>query len=255
MFRDAHTITKRVVQWGPDAEPVELPHSAVVLSEQELLQAAVAPACTPGPGDWTIYTTRPPSVEQRFGQRLAQAAAVSLNGPSDTCWIESLDRGWLFLIPNGPETGWLLNVGAPELLGESKLITKHISELGSISATFSAYPRLMQPLQGDGWLACGSAAMAFDPICGDGTANAVREAILACAVIRTGPEALDHYQARLTAGFQRHLALCLSYYQSGGSSSWWQGEAAALEVGLARNRPQGPFRYRLNGFELERVPG
>jgi hypothetical protein len=42
----------------------------------------------------------------------------------------------------------------------------------------------------EGWLflvpsgmqSCGTAAMAFDLICGDGTANAIRETILACAV-------------------------------------------------------------------------
>ena len=36
---------------------------------------------------------------------------------------------------------------------------------------------------GPGWLSCGTAALSFDPICGDGTGHAVREGILAAAVI------------------------------------------------------------------------
>ena len=82
-------------------------------------------------------------------------------------------------------------------------------------------PRLrthFSPLGANSWLACGTAAMAFDPICGDGTAHAIREAILAAAVIRAlangGPadELLAHYEARLTAGFHRHLTLCRQFY-------------------------------------------
>ena len=94
--------------------------------------------------------------------------------------------------------------------------------------------------------------MAFDPLCGDGTANAVREAILAAAVIRTGPSALSHYEARLTAGFQRHLALCVSFYQSANTGPWWQTELDKLHEGLAwcKSRPFGAYQYQLNGFDL-----
>jgi len=42
---------------------------------------------------------------------------------------------------------------------------------------------MLARLRGPDWLACGTAAVAFDPICGDGTAQAMREAILGCAVI------------------------------------------------------------------------
>ena len=41
---------------------------------------------------------------------MASAVPVTLKENSDParCWIESLEDGWLFLIP-----GWLLAVGAP----------------------------------------------------------------------------------------------------------------------------------------------
>jgi flavin-dependent dehydrogenase len=75
-----------------------------------------------------------------------------------------------------------------------------VSDYDGAEPEFSASPRIPAPLCGPGWLACGSAAMGFDPICGDGTAHAVREAILALAVIRGGDHGMPaHYEARLTA--------------------------------------------------------
>jgi flavin-dependent dehydrogenase len=119
------------------------------------------------------------------------------------------------------------------------------------------------PLGGEGWICCGSAAMTFDPICGDGTAHAVREAILASAAMRAvgrGEEAgplLAHYEARLTAGFERHLGHCLQFYSSGWSGAWWREQVESAEEGIAwcrrRMEAHGRFRYRLNGLELEEI--
>jgi hypothetical protein len=105
--------------------------------------------------------------------------------------------------------------------------------------------------------------MAFDPLCGDGTAHAVREAILASAVVGAmsnggdARELLSHYQARLTVGFQRHLATCYDYYRTGGGGPWWQQELESLEQGLqwsaGRMNEFGEFRYQLSGFELKAV--
>src|SRR5580704_2744059 len=38
LLRSAHRITQRVVLWGPNAEPKPFAHSAVVVSEHELLE-------------------------------------------------------------------------------------------------------------------------------------------------------------------------------------------------------------------------
>ena len=80
--------------------------------------------------------------------------------------------------------------------------------------------------------------MAFDPLCGDGTAHAIREAILASAVIGAAArgddpvQLLAHYEARLTAGFRRHLAHCLEYYTSGRTGPWWGQEVESVTRGL-----------------------
>jgi len=260
LFRDLPRIDRRVVAWGHEAEPLELPHSAVVISEEELtarLQPQLPEAAQDA--EWTIFASRPlpeSAVEHHFGSRKAYALAVDCKNGG--CWVESLDSGWLFLIP-----GWLIAVGgAPEaLLAQSRLVARQIRGASEESAAFPAYPRIADPLCAPGWLACGSAAMAFDPICGDGTGNAVREAILAAAVIRAAArgEALDpllaHYRARLIAGFRRHLELSLQFYRAGNHGQWWDAEILALERGMAwcadRLGPDPAFRYRLNGFELE----
>ena len=108
-----------------------------------------------------------------------------------------------------------------------------------------------------------TAAMAFDPICGDGTAHAIREAILASAVIRALTDGgstdhlLSHYEARLTAGFQRHLMLCRQFYLRGGTGALWRSELDAIDRGIqwadATLAKHVSFRYQLRGFELEAV--
>ena len=112
-------IDRRVVAWGMGATPNPLPHSAGVTSETTLLRALPVQADedSDGPEDFTIYTSRPlPTgvTEYKFGTRAASAAQVDLISQSDrsACWIESLEQGWLFLIPNAAESAWLLAVGS-----------------------------------------------------------------------------------------------------------------------------------------------
>jgi len=264
LFAGCRPIKRRIVAWGPGAEPATLPHAAVVITEDELLERIESRLPASGGGgsaDWTVLAARPlpePAIERRFGSRQAWAAAAEMKTPDEpACWIESLCAGWLFLIP-----GWLIAVGgAPEtLLAESRLVAGEIRRLRRERAEFPAYPRIADPVGATGWLACGSAAMAYDPICGDGTGNAVREAILAAAVIkataRGEPEdrLVAHYRRRLVAGFQRHLELSLEFYRAGNSGPWWDEETAALERGVAwcTNELESlpPFRYRLDGYDL-----
>jgi len=275
LFHTAPRITRRVVKWGRNAEPVALDHAAVVVSERELLnalqpQTELLDEPTADESDFTIFASRPlPSdtVEHCFGSRVASAAPVRLKDADDSasCWIESLKDGWLFLIPDAAESGWLLSVGCPlqEIPEHSSLIAGRIELMNGAAGQFPASPRIVSPLCGPGWIACGTAGMAFDPICGDGTAHAVREAILAAAVVRAvsnggdTTELLRHYEARLTVGFQRHLAACLDFYRSGHGGPWWEKELELLIQGMewcaAKLASYREFRYRLNGFELRSI--
>lgn len=274
LFADLPRIERRCVLWGNSPNPTSLPHSAVVVSENFLLESLqdFFTGDVGSSSDFTIYTSRPTppiAVDRRFGSQRASAAQVALKDRADlsACWIESLEDGWLFLIPNASESTWLLAVGAsPEaLLEQSRAIAPRVSLLSSRSGEFSTCPRILSPLCAgrfgtDRWLACGTVAMGFDPICGDGTAHAIREAVLASAVIRAiagggdAPSLFSHYETVLTAGMRRHLALCAEFYRTGGPGPWWRTEVESLEEGYrwctSRLAGAGQPRYRLEGFEL-----
>ena len=64
-------------------------------------------------------------------------------------------------------------------MAKSRLIADRAVVVDGPVSMFDSCPGMSLPLCGDRWVACGPAAIAFDPICGDGTAQAVREAILA----------------------------------------------------------------------------
>ena len=270
LFRGLPAITRRVVAWGPGSEVLTLPHSAVITGEQDLLQRLPLPTeCADTTDtDWTIVASRPlpeGCSEQHFGARNARAVPVRLREDADreACWVESMETGWLFLIPCANGGGWLLEVGAPGeiLLPGSRLVSRQIAEAAGEPVEFPAYPRIAWPLCGPGWLACGAAALSFDPLCGDGSGNAIREAILAAAVLRAiqrGGDAaplLAHYRGRLLAGFQRHLEVCEGFYGTGGSTPWWRAQYQAVRAGrewCARELAGIAIgRYRLRGFDLE----
>ena len=253
---------------------IVLPHSAVIVSEEFLLDRIAKTVHFNGASDdlidWTIFSSRPlpaPSAERAFGERMATVVPVQLESRSAraTCWIESLEDGWLFLLPDDMPAGWLVSVGGSleTQLAHSEVVAAQVAHLSASPLEFPAYPRVAWPLAGKDWIACGTAAMAFDPLCGDGTGHAIREAILAAAVVRAAAaggdiaELVKHFQMRLVAGFKRHLSVCAEFYESGGFGPWWKAELQSVREGLAWCDRQltnaGDFHYRLRGFELERV--
>ena len=244
LFADSPRIKRRVVAWGGGA-PVVVPHGAALASEDQV-QAVLAqdqPAQQHGPADFTIHAAplMPEGETHVFGDRRAVAAKVGLRDLlcSEEGRVEAVASGWLFLVPAGAGEGWLLGVGGSldDLLADSRLIAPVVDAVGAESTPFLAAPRLHLPLCGDDWLACGTAALGFDPICGDGTAQSVREAILAAAVvtgIAEGQDAttlLTHYQSMLIAAMRRHLLLCAQFYTTGGTGDWWRSQQEALMAG------------------------
>jgi hypothetical protein len=275
LFRQAQQIRKRIVRWGK-AETVELPHSGIVVHEQELLNElwnrVVIPTSGAAELAWTVISARNGDSAAQFrgfGSRVATVAMVELTPQAalDCCWVESLPDGWLFLLPSGAGRAALIRCGySPEkLMGESRLIGRLVSNLEETTGATQhpAFPQILDELCGPQWLACGSAAMAFDPLCGEGAGHAVREALLASAVIRASAKGssaetlLAHYETRFMQAFLKHLQVCMQFYTSGGSSEFWRAEVAALETGIAwmyqRLRQQAPPRYRLAGYELQPI--
>jgi hypothetical protein len=265
LFTDHVHVRHRMVAWG--GTPVMLRHSAVLTSEDQV--RSVLPVAADDPvmsADFTIHTETPlPLGDMRiFGERHAVAAKVKLRPPAeaDAVRIEAVAEGWLYLVPAGPGMGWLLGVGGPidMLLGQSALIAPMVDAVGAAAKPFLAAPRLHLPLHEADWLACGTAALGFDPICGDGTAQSVREAILAAAVVTAIAEGgdraalLSHYQSMLIAAMRRHLLLCAQFYANGGQGDWWRAQHDALVEGhhwctaLLAKMPEP--RFLLDGFRL-----
>lgn len=245
LMADSPAIDRRMVAWTLAADPVALPHAAIVTSEGALLAALPVgrDADFDGQPDLVVQTGAAPAADaqRRFGAREAAAVQVRLKEPDDlsACWIEALDEGWLFLAPSPEGPSWLLAVGAPpeRLALKSRLIGPRIELTDRRSAVFDVCPRIATACSGDGWLACGTAAVAFDPICGDGVAQAVRGAVLAAATIvaiREGgsaPQLLGHYDSMLVAAMRRHLKLCADHYGPLAANPWWSGELLALADG------------------------
>jgi hypothetical protein len=272
LFSVGHPIQKRVVAWGA-AEPITLPHSALVISETDLLSRLWTQVRVPvqlPAGEWKFLSSGASGLQQRgFGTRVASVARAVLHRDVDqsACWIESVDSGWLFLLPRGVnEAATLIAVGGTpdELLGKSRIVAGLVGALEGSAAEFPAYPRIADPLCGDGWLACGAAAIGFDPLCGEGTGNAARQAYLATAIIaaiRKGEpveDLLAHYASRQLHGFLRHLQICLGFYQSGGSGEFWRSEAAMIQKGIewsgrVLKEQAKPPTHRLVGRQLEPI--
>ncbi len=268
-------IAERHVRWG-GAPPVVVPHQAWVLTggECERRLRAVAPPvpgnepAAGGDADWTVHAGGPAGEFLSFGDRPARAVRVSLRGTANphACIAESLGAGWLFLLPFGAQEAWLLCIGeygsAAAAVSESVLAAAAIADIEEEGGAFAAAPRLSDPLGGPGWLRCGAAAAGFDPLCGDGVGNALREAILAAAVIRTalndsalaGP-AVAHYERQLRAAMERHLQNCAAFYVSGGNGPWWRAQREACEAGVVclhrHLEAGGAPRFRLVDFSLE----
>lgn len=265
LFADRPRIAHRRVSWG-GSTPALVPQGGVLVSEAVL--ASTLPlsdgGTTSGNPDVSLYMAPPfPSGEpHRFGARTATAVPVIVRVLEAGSWVEAVEEGWLFLIGAAGNQAWLLAVGAPLpiLLGQSRHIAALCSPVETEGASFDTRPHILPALTGDDWLACGTAALAFDPICGDGTAQAVREAILASAVLVAiagggDPQPLRrHYESMLLAAMRRHLALCIPFYQSGGSGPWWQAQVAALMQGhkwcTARLAQMPEPQFVLRGFTL-----
>jgi flavin-dependent dehydrogenase len=119
-------------------------------------------------------------------------------------------------------------------------------------------PAVRHPLVGDSWLAMGSAAMALDPICGDGTGQALRGGLLAAAVVTAAEEGGDrttpvgHFERRLLRSFGAHLAACARFYQPALFGAHWQREIAAAQAAAAAFAPaaKAPLEFGLQNLRL-----
>lgn len=207
----------------------------------------------------------------RYGRRYIVATTVELSAKTAAraTWMETIPDGWVFLAPTGQRRA-TLQVMCPgprpikrvvpdcvlTMLEQTRWIRNCVGEFVGPSTAFDAFPSYGEPARPDGSLAVGEAAMAFDPICGDGTGAAVRGALLASAVLDRSAggdsaAARVHYSRRLAVAFRVHLDACDRLYASFTTPDWLD------EMKFARTicAQHGPARTPLAAFQLRCVDG
>lgn len=209
---------------------------------------------------------------QVFGRRCVLSAPVTLAGlgAPEACWMETVPDGWVFCFPIGPANAQQAVLQAmvpsrpedPEatlrrLHAETQMIKSRVGAPSGQVAVFAAAPQRAQPLLGAGWIAVGDAAIALDPVSGNGTGHGLRGAILATSIaqaIAAGqpePACLHHYDARLTDALRVHLQRCLAHYASAPfASPAWRDERAVMERALRAMERHEDFAYGLRGLQL-----
>jgi flavin-dependent dehydrogenase len=207
---------------------------------------------------------------QTCGERciLSLPVRVAPSTAHHACWLESTTDGWVFWMPTQEKNRWIIQIMTPkappdppaqvqQVLAQTRLPGMDIIEMETPITLFRAAPQIVSPLCGKNWLAVGDAAFSVDPICGDGTGYAIREAILGTAVlesIRAGLSAeacLRHYTLRLQQAFSQHVKACIQYYLEAFALPVWKTEIEqmrkAVSVGL---NDAMALEYRLQGFKL-----
>ncbi len=260
---DSHRLTHRHTHWeaGSAADPPLHRPAAVMdgarLAERLLdrLTARYPDAVTsdgpadPAPAHWTV-TAAPQGAYWTAGRRhvLAGEAPCAHADDHTTARLERTDDAWLHLMPLGDGTA-LLQAMVPgpvehparylgRLLTRSPL-AERLAAPPATAVAVPAAPRLNRtpatpPTAGaPGALLVGAGAIRYDPLSGTGTAQALRTAVLAAAVIDSAAAGTPadrlcaHYTARLHTAFRDHLATCARLYAQAFPAPAWRHEIDA----------------------------
>jgi flavin-dependent dehydrogenase len=289
LFAGAHRLRGRVVQWEGTADPVHTTTPALVMSVgvlQERLagRAGEAGLCfvarervDPARYDWVVQAGGREAASGEsiaFGRRRGVAVSVKLTSRAhtDRALIESVPGGWLIVIPQGLGRGTLQAVFSDQpvepqaqlraLLAQSRITSALIEEIVGEPVGFAAMPRLAMAPCVSGSIAVGDAAVALDPLSGNGVGSGLRSAILATAVLDaaaedTAPQAcFNHYAQRLRNTMRSHVQSCVEFYGRATHAVGWYAEIDTMSEALHR-LPPGPdvAAFMLNDGRLERMPG
>lgn len=269
LLDDAWSLTHRQVRWGAGARTTRFAQSARVVDGAGLAarireRLGSRPLDAGGPARWTVTARAPdgPLVQQTLGRRQLLAGTASLRAGrcERTATLDTTGLGWLQLTPLGSgdclvqamvpgpaeDPAWLL----AQLLAESEA-GGVLSRPPRTAAAIPAAPRLhlspaLPPTDASpsGLLTVGSGAIRYDPLSGTGTAQALRTAILAAAVIDADADGTPaaalcwHYTVRLRAAFAEHRGSCAELYGSTFTSGAWQDELDAARLSPALRASQ-----------------
>ncbi|MBT2412048.1 hypothetical protein J7I94_15970 [Streptomyces sp. ISL-12] len=255
-------LDHRQVRWGTGerptrfAQPARVVDGAVLAARmRERLATALGPSA--GTARWVVTARSPDGPGSRLtaGRRHLLAGTAPLRSGTDerTALLDTTALGWLQLTPLGAGRCLVQAMVPGPAEDPTALLTRLLaaSGLGRVlrhapraAAAVPAAPRLhhtpaLSPgdLTPAGRITVGAGAIRFDPLSGTGTAQALRTAVLAAAVIDAdaggAPVAplCRHLTDRLRAAFAEHLATCAALYGSALTSVAWQDELDAARLG------------------------
>ena len=288
LFKGAHRLQGRAIQWEQAASPAHSATPALVMSVDMLLARLVDRAratglcfvalahVDPAHYDCVVHAggrEAAPGDSIAFGRRRGVAVSVKLTprARTDRTVMESVPGGWLFVIPQALGRGALQAVFSDQivepradlyaLLAQSRVTSALVEEIVDEPAGFAAMPRLATTPCTSRSIAVGDAAVALDPMSGNGIGSGLRSAILATAVLDaagrdTTPQAcFDHYTQRLRDTMRSHVQSCVDLYSRAAYATGWRAEVGAMIEALDR-LPSGPNvpPFMLNHGRLDRVP-
>ncbi|MFD5408929.1 hypothetical protein [Streptomyces nojiriensis] len=258
LLDDAWELTHRRVRWGAAARFARFAQAGRVVDGavlaarmRERLEARPMPDAG-GPVRWTVTAQAvdgTPAAHQTRGRRRLLTGTAPLRAGRDerTAVLDTTGLGWIHLTPLGAGDCLVQAMVPGPAEDPAGLLTRLLAESapgGDVLrrpprtvAAIPAAPRLhpapaLPPADepSSGRLTVGAGAIRYDPLSGTGTAQALRTAVLAAAVIDaeaggTPAAALcGHYTARLRAAFAEHLSACAGLYGSAFAPAAWQDE-------------------------------
>jgi hypothetical protein len=273
-------VNERRVAWSAD-EPNTMPQPALICDVGDLCaalarsmrNARVAGVVDDDDADWIVDATgRPAAPGFCGGERVGYSARIADTATESMTCITATEDGWIFTSPH-PEGGLAVLLIAPSLatasptpegiagwlVGAGRRIPA--GAIADISRPEPVAPRLSASLCDSNRLAVGEAAVALDPLRGDGTGFAVRGALLAQAVVAAVEKqqgrsrCIAHYEKRLRDAFLGHVRGCCDHYRAARHPLIWEHEIAAMEE-LAARLDHGPetFDFHLAGVDLVPSP-
>jgi hypothetical protein len=258
-----HLLSHRQVRWGTGGPPTRFAQPACVVDGavladrmRERLETAVNASADPA--RWVVTARAPddPGGQRNAGRRQLLAGTASLRSGVDerTALLGTTELGWLQLTPLG-RGDCLVQAMVPGPAEDAAGLLARLlaeSELGRVlrraphaAVAVPAAPRLHRAPASPpgepnptGRLTVGAGAIRYDPLSGTGTAQALRTAVLAAAVIDaeaagTPATALcAHYTVRLHTAFGEHLRTCAELYGTAFTSALWVDELDAARIGF-----------------------
>jgi hypothetical protein len=287
VLRGGHQLRRRLVRWGCETSSVLQPalaiHGDVLFHRvKHVLQHIVGPDVTKAAhADWSLFSanTGIPALrtEMNCGRRVTLSCEVRISAHDDfsTSWVETSDSGWVYLFPIGDDRGvfqatipYVLCTDVDDLIVQivrncSSQLKKLVAGIETPPVVYQSAPTFFRPLAHAEWLSIGAAAVRFDPLCGDGTAQSLRTGTLAAAACMlatsqgTPGQAIEHYERRVGRSFAAHLRACSTFYHSGNFGPKWNEELLAIDAAAeatADTNP-APLKFALrNGMLVNADP-